>query len=186
MSAQMTRRPFTVNDFDRMAKAGIFAPDERVELIDGEIVQMAKIGSHHAACVARLVTFFIRNLGDAVCVSPQNPLTLDMKSEPVPDVVVAKPRADFYAEAHPRPEDVLLVIEVSDTTLAFDRKVKVPLYARTGIPEVWVVNLKRGIVEAYTRPEGDGYSEIKKVERGQSLTPLLLPSLSLGAEDILG
>ena len=186
MSVQIARRQFTVDDFYRMLKIGIFTEDDRVELIDGEIVEMSPIGSRHAACVARLAALFNKHLGDAVVVFPQNPLRLDPKSEPVPDVVVLKPRADFYAEVHPGPGDALLVVEVSDTTLRYDRRVKVPLYARVGIPEVWVVNLVKGVVEVYVKPDGKGYSEIRKAERGETLTPVLMPGLTLKVEDITG
>ena len=186
MSVQIARRQFTVDDFYGMLKVGIFTEDDRVELIDGEIVEMSPIGSRHAACVARLAALFVKRLGDAAVVFPQNPLRLDKKSEPVPDVVVLKPRADFYAGAHPGPADVLLVVEVADTTLRYDRRVKVPLYARAGIPEVWIVNLARGVVEVYAGPDGNGYSEIRKAERGQALTPVLIPALTLAVEDITG
>jgi Uma2 family endonuclease len=186
MSVQIARRQFTVEDFYRMAEAGIFAPDERVELIDGEIVEMAKIGSRHASTVLRLNITFNERLGRTAFVNVQSPLRLDQKSEPVPDVVVLKPRADFYAESHPEPEDTLLVVEVADTALRYDPRVKVPLYARAGIQEVWLVNLVKGVIEVYSRPDGKTYSEIRKAGRGETLTPLLVPSLTLKVEDILG
>ncbi|HLM56428.1 MAG TPA: Uma2 family endonuclease [Pyrinomonadaceae bacterium] len=186
MSVQIARRQFTVDEFYRMAKVGIFTEDDRVELIDGEVVEMSPIGSRHASCVNRLNRLFLRLPDGAAVVIVQNPLRLNKKSEPVPDVVVAKPRADFYAESHPGPGDVLLVVEVADTTLRYDRRVKVPLYARAGIPEVWIVNLVRGVIEVYARPDGDSYSEIRKAERGEVLTPLLMPSLTLAVEDITG
>jgi Uma2 family endonuclease len=186
MSVQIARRQFTVDDFHRMAERGIFAPDERVELIDGEIVEMSPIGRRHAACVSRLVTLFIKLLSDTVVVFPQNSLRLNRNSEPVPDMVVLKPRADFYAGVQPSLEDVLLVVEVADSTLSYDRRVKVPLYARAGIQEVWLVNLVNGVIEVYARPEGGRYTEIRKAERGETLTPLLIPALTLAAADILG
>jgi Uma2 family endonuclease len=186
MSVQIARRQFTVDDFYRMAEAGIFTEDDRVELIDGEIVEMSPVGSRHAACVMRLTTLLTEQLGRTAIVNVQNPLRLHRKAEPLPDVVVLKPRADFYSESHPGPEDVLLVVEVADTTLAYDRRVKVPLYARAGIPEVWVVNLPKGIIEGYSRPDRETYAEVKKVNRGQDLSPLLIPAVTLNAGDILG
>jgi Uma2 family endonuclease len=186
MSVQIARRQFTVDDFYRMAEAGIFTEDDRVELIDGEIIEMSPIGSRHAACVTRLITLLIEQLGRTAVVNVQNPLRLHNKAEPVPDVVVLKPRADFYAEAHPGPADALLVVEVADSTLRYDRRVKVPLYARAGIPEVWIVNLPKQVVEVYARPDGETYSEIRKVGRGQALTPVRMPALTLGVEDVVG
>ncbi len=186
MSVQIARRHFTVKDFYRMLEAGILTEDDRVELIDGEIVEMSPIGSRHAASVNRLATCLIRFLGDAAVVSLQNPLRLSTKTEPLPDVVVLKPRADFYAETHPGPDDVLLVVEVSDTTLAYDRRVKLPLYARAGVPEVWIVNLPKAVVEAYARPDGETYSDIRKAGRGQALKATQLPALGLSVDDILG
>ena len=147
---------------------------------------MTKIGSRHAACVKRINRFLNRISGDDVVVIVQNPLRLDRKSEPIPDVVVAKFRADFYAESHPEPKDTLLVVEVVDTTLRYDRRVKVPLYARLGIQEVWIINLVKGVVEVYSRPDGESYSDVRKAERGETLTPLLIPTLTLKVEDILG
>ena len=186
MSVQIARRHFTVKDFYRMLEAGILTEDDRVELIDGEIIEMSPIGSRHAACVTRVATLFIRLLGDAAVVNVQNPLRLSNKTEPLPDVVVLRPRADFYAQTHPGPDDVLLVVEVADTTLTYDRRVKLPLYARAGTPEVWIVNLPKGVVETYARPDGKTYSEIRKAERGQELVPLQLPALKIGVGDILG
>lgn len=186
MSVQIARRRFTVEDFYRMLEAGILTEDDRVELIDGEIVEMSPIGSRHAASVNRLMRYFIRHLGDAVVVTAQNPLRLNREAEPVPDVLVLKPRADFYAESHPGPDDVLLVVEVSDTTLAYDRRVKLPLYARAGVPEVWIVNLPKAVVEVYVGPGGHTYDEIRKAGRGQELSATRLPALKLKADDILG
>jgi Uma2 family endonuclease len=186
MSVQIARRHFTVEDFYRMLEAGILTEDDRVELIDGEIVEMSPIGSRHASCVMRLTTLLTEQLGRAVVVSLQNPLRLSTKTEPLPDVVVLKPRADFYAESHPGPGDVLLVVEVSDTTLAYDRQVKLPLYARAGVPEVWIVNLPKAVVEAYARPDGKSYSEIQKAGRGQALKATRLPALKLSVDDIRG
>lgn len=186
MSVQIARRHFTVEDFYRMLEAGILTEDDRVELIDGEIIEMSPIGSRHAASVMRLSILLTERLGRAALVNVQNPLRLSRKTEPLPDVVVLKPRADFYGESHPGPADVLLVVEVADTALSYDRRVKLPLYARAGVPEVWIVNLPKSVVEVYTRPGGETYTEIRKAGRGQALKATGLPSLEVKVDDILG
>ncbi|MFM8436105.1 MAG: Uma2 family endonuclease, partial [Planctomycetia bacterium] len=134
-----SRHLITVDAFHRMGETGILGPADRVELIDGEIIDMSPIGALHAAIVDLLARHFARRAGESVFIRCQNPLRLDDVSEPEPDLVILRPRADFYATAHPGPADALLVIEVTDTSLAYDLGVKVPLYARHGIPEVWVI-----------------------------------------------
>jgi len=143
------RRLFTAEEYFRMGEAGILQEDDRVELIEGEIVEMSPIGSRHAACVNRLVKLFVREVGDSGIVGAQNPVLLPDYSGPQPDVAVLRLREDFYAEAHPTPGDVLLLIEVSDTTLRYDREVKLPLYALAGILEVWIVDLQNGEILTY-------------------------------------
>jgi Uma2 family endonuclease len=133
MSVQIDRRVFSVDDYYRMVEVGLLKEDERVELIEGEVIRMSPIGSRHAACVARLTKLFSRLAGDGAIVWVQNPVRLNDFSEPQPDVALLKPRADFYAGAHPAAADVLLIVEVSDTTIGYDRQVKVPLYARGGM-----------------------------------------------------
>src|SRR5918912_896850 len=157
MSVQIAKRYFNVSEYYRMAEAGILTADDRVELIEGEIVQMSPIGSLHAACVRRLNQLLQRLLGHAAVISVQDPVRLSDFSEPEPDVALLKPRADFYAHQHPTPDDVLLIIEVADTTVLYDRNVKVPLYARAGIPEVWLVDLQQDLIEVYARPTSGAY-----------------------------
>jgi Uma2 family endonuclease len=169
-----------------MAAAGVLSEDDRVELIEGEIVEMNPIGSRHAACVARLTEFFARSLGDQAIVWVQNPVQLSDFSEPLPDVTLLKRRDDFYAHANPQPGDVLLVIEVVDSSVEFDRDIKVPLYADAGISEVWLVNLPKETVEVYTQPVGDKYQEIRVVKRGGSLAAKAIPSLIIGAGVFFG
>ncbi len=137
---EVTRRRFTVHDYHRMGEAGILHEDDRVELIEGELVEMAAIGTRHLTCVNGLTRMLVRGVGDEAIVSVQNPVRLDEHSEPQPDLTVLRMRD--YRESLPVPEDVLLLIEVSDTTLAYDRGVKLPLYARSGIREVWIVDLR--------------------------------------------
>lgn len=136
MSLQVAKHFFTVAEFERMGKAGIFSEDARVELIEGEIVEISPIGSRHAACVKRLSMYLSRALGDKFIISTQDPIQLDDFTQPQPDVALLQRRQDFYESAHPKPQDVLLLIEVADTTVDYDRLIKLPLYARAGIPEV--------------------------------------------------
>ncbi len=140
---------FTVAEYHQMAVGGVFTEDDRVELIAGEVLEMTPIGARHAGCVNRLTRLLVGVLGDRAVVSVQNPLPLGDWSEPQPDVTVLRPRADFYAGGHPQPADVLLVIEVADTTGAYDREVKAPLYLTAGIPEVWVVDLPGDALEVF-------------------------------------
>jgi Uma2 family endonuclease len=137
MALQVSRRLFTVHEYDQMVQAGILHEDDRVELIEGEIIEMAAIGSRHAACVNRLVQLFVMHVAGQAIVHAQNPIRLSERTEPEPDLSLLKPRPDFYAAGHPGPQDVLLVIEVADSSIGFDREIKIPLYARAGIPEVW-------------------------------------------------
>jgi Uma2 family endonuclease len=185
MTVQLRRRLFTVAEYHKMAEAGILSEDDRVELIEGEIVAMSPIGSRHAACVARLTAVFSR-AGRHAIVWVQNPIRLAEHSEPQPDLALLRPRADFYAEAHPGSEDVLLVVEVAETSAAYDREVKVPLYARYGIPEVWVVDPAGDSVEVYRHPSPQGYQDVQTLRRRESVAPLLLPEICLAVDVILG
>ena len=185
MSVERARRIFSVFDYYRMAEAGVLKEGDRVELIEGEILEMSPIGNRHAASVDRLNAFLNRLVGGDVIVRVQSPVWLNHFSEPQPDVTVLKPRADFYSGGHPTPEDVLVVVEVADTTVRYDRGVKVPLYARAGVPEVWLVNLERDEVEVYSRPEQGVYQDVRRVRRGERLSSGQLPSLALSADDVL-
>ncbi|MBC7912460.1 MAG: Uma2 family endonuclease [Pyrinomonadaceae bacterium] len=186
MSHQIAKRWFSVDEFYRMAEAGILTADDRVELIEGEIIEMSPIGSRHAACVNRLNTLLSRQLGQAAIISIQNPIRIDDYSEPEPDAAVLKPREDFYAVDHPTPGDVLLVVEVADTSVEYDRKIKLPLYARASVPEVWLVNLPQATIEIYRQPLDGTYREIHLVKHGESLVSQVSPNLTLEAVDILG
>jgi Uma2 family endonuclease len=183
---QVRRRRFTVAEYYRMAEAGILGEDDRVELIEGEILVMSPIGSRHAAAVGRLNRFFSQGAGTAALVRVQDPIHLGDRAEPQPDIALVRPRDDFYAGAHPGPEDVLLLVEVADTSLRYDRLVKVPLYARMGIREVWVVDLDDGSVEVHRQPSPQGYGEVQRLRRGQRLAPLALPEVEIAVEDLLG
>ena len=175
MEAARTRPRFTTDDYDRMAEAGILTEQDRVELIDGEIVRKMTIGPRHAACVDRATRAFVINLGDTAIVRGQGPVRLGLFSEPEPDIVLLKPRADSYASNHPAEADVLLIIEVADSSLEFDRDVKLPLYAQAGIPEFWLVDLTTDTIFRHTAPRGRAYSQTTTHHRGEIIAPFLRP-----------
>ena len=152
--AAPARHLISVEAFHRMGETGILGPADRVELIDGEIIDMSPIGALHAAIVDLLARHFGRSAQASVFIRCQNPLRLDGLSEPEPDIAILKPRADFYTTGHPGPADVLLVIEVADSSLAYDLGVKVPLYARHGIPEVWVIDATTRQTRVFREPVG--------------------------------
>ena len=186
MALQLTRRRFTVCEYYQMAKAGILTEDDRVELIDGEIVEMSPIGRRHAACVDRLTRWFVDHFGHAAQVRVQNPIHLDEHNEPQPDIALLRPRADYYASGHPTPADLLLVVEVAETSAALDRRVKLPLYARSGIPEVWLVDLDQEAIVAYRDPTASGYRTALTAPRRERLAPLAFPDRPLAVGDVLG
>lgn len=184
MPVRLLKRHFTVEEYHRMAQAGILSEDDRVELVEGEIVEMVPIGSRHAACVGRLTALFsAAQTGGIVWV--QNPIRLGEHSEPQPDLTLLRPRGDFYASGHPGPQDVLLVVEVAETSADADREVKVPLYARAGVLEAWVVDLHGEVVEVYRKPSPEGYLEVQRVRKDQSLSVEAFPDLSLSVDEIL-
>jgi len=169
METAVLKRTFTVDEFHRMAEAGIFAGDDRLELLDGEIVRMTPIGSRHAACVKRLTEWLVRRVQEGAIVSVQDPIVLSGHTELYPDVALLKRRSDFYSESLPRPADEFLVVEVSDTTGEYDRGVKLPRYAGSGIPEVWVVDLRERAVDVYRQPAGGEYREHQRLSAGQTV-----------------
>jgi Uma2 family endonuclease len=186
MSVQVVKRSFTVAEYRRMVEVGILSEDDRVELIDGEVFEMSPIREPHAASVDVLNEVVQDHLGRSVIVRVQGPIQLNDFSEPQPDISILKRRDDFYRRSHPRPEDVLLVVEVSDSTVQFDRKVKVPLYARAGIPEAWVVNLPEERVEVYSDPAGGEYRTVRTYARGEELQSRTLASLRVSVAELLG
>lgn len=185
MPVQLLRRLFTVKEYYKMAEAGILHEDDRVELIEGEIVQMPPIGSYHAGDVNRLAEIFFTRVGRRAIVSVQNPIRLSEYSEPQPDVALLHRRPDFYTTAHPGPQDVLLVVEVADTSADYDREVKALLYARAGIREYWLWDLAGETVEVYQQPSPEGYQQARRFQRGERLAPEALPELELSVDDML-
>ena len=186
MAVAFPRKRFTVEEYHRMGEAGILHEDDRVELIDGEIIEMSPIGKHHAACVKRLIAHLTEQIGRRAILGAQDPLQLSNYSEPQPDITVLKFREDYYAERHPIPDDTLLLIEVADTTLAYDRGVKLPRYASTGVPEVWIVNLPDDVIEVYRQPGTSGYGGTQLARRGEVLTLPGIANTHVRVDDILG
>lgn len=182
----VTRRRFTLDEYHRMGEAGILHEDDRVELIRGEIVQMSPIGPPHAAAVAALNRLFVRRIGDRGTVWPQNPVVILPDSEPQPDVVLLRPRADGYRGGHPRPDDILLLVEIADTSLRYDRTVKLPLYAAAHVREVWIVDVSGEAIDVYREPAAESYRRHERIARGASLAPEAFPDLTLQIAEILG
>ena len=175
----------TVDQYYRMAEVGLLAPDEHVELIDGVIIDMAPIGSQHAAALRRLNQLLTRAVGARAILSSQLPVHLSRWSEPQPDLAVLRPREDFYGSAHPRAEDVLLLVEVSVTSLRYDLQVKVPLYAHHRIPEVWVIDLKDQMVYVHRKPKGEAYAEVSSLAAPEPVSLATLPDVKVDLSDIL-
>jgi len=186
MSVQTQRRLFTVKEYHLMNEAGVFGEDDRVELIEGEIIQMAAIGTRHASCVKRLLRQFNIIPDEQAIIGVQDPIQLTERTEPQPDFVLLEPRADYYVTAHPIPSQVLLLIEVSDSTVDYDRDIKVPIYARSLIKEVWLVDLVENCLEVYRQPGPNGYSLMLKFWRGEQVAPLAFPDLEVSVDFILG
>lgn len=186
MSVQLLRRKFTVEQYHKMAESGILTENDRVELIQGEVIEMSPIGRRHASCVARLTRLFTLRLGETAIVWPQNPIELDDTSEPQPDLTLLQPRPDFYESGHPQPEDIFLIVEVADTTAKFDRGVKIPLYAKDNIAEVWLVDINQQCIEVYRQPSPTGYKNVQTFQRGQTLSIQAFPDIEITVDEVLG
>lgn len=184
MAAAVQQRTFSVTDYHRMAEVGILTEDDRVELIEGRIIVMSPIGSRHAACVKRLNTSLNQQIAGNALVSIQDPIQLNDYSEPEPDVALLCMRDDFYSAGHPTAEDILLAIEVADSSEGYDREEKLPLYARSAIPEVWLVSLPKSRVEVYTEPFGDIYRHVHYALPGDTLIPQMVPSVQIAVDAI--
>jgi Uma2 family endonuclease len=174
-----------VDEYYRMAEVGLLAHDARVELIDGEVIDMVPIGSRHAGIVSALNRMLGVAVGARALVTVQQPVRLSERSEPQPDIALVKPRADFYSTAHPGPSDVLLLVEVSDTTLRYDRDVKLPLYASHGIPEVWLIDLNAKQLIRARLPVGNRYTDTAALGGGTSEVGLL-PGAAIDLSAVLG
>jgi Uma2 family endonuclease len=180
------RHRFDVDDYHRMAEAGILSADDRVELIEGEIVDMTPIGSEHGGTTDYLTSRVAQAVADGrVQVRVQGSLRLDRHNEPQPDLMLLRPRADFYRKSHPSAADVLLLVEVADSSLAYDRGAKLALYARHGVAEVWIVDLPDRAVELFREPGVDGYAVCERVIAG-AVSPRLVPDLAVDLIALFG
>jgi Uma2 family endonuclease len=186
MTALPARKIFTVKDYHKMIDAGVFVGNSDYELIEGEIIKKMTQGDYHISCINRLNRILSRVCGDDVIVSVQNAVVISNISEPEPDVTLLKFREDFYASGKATAADVLLLIEVSDSTVGYDRTVKARLYAEAEVAEFWLVNLPRQILEVYTEPQNGKYKVVKKYEKNKTVSPALLPEIKIKVSDIIG
>lgn len=185
LQVEVTRRRFTVDEYCRMAEAGILSPEDRVELIEGEIVQMAAIGVAHAFSVGAFNRLLGAALGDRAVLWPQNPVRLSEATMPQPDILLLRPPIDRYRVRHPRPDDVWLAIEVADSSHRYDRLVKMPLYARAGIPEAWLADLPGEAIEVYRRPSASGYQHVERIARDGVVALEAFPDVTLAVDAVL-
>ena len=181
----IVRKKFRSDEIHKMIKAGILPEESGWELIRGEILRRMSIGSRHVGTVIKLGKIFERMVGDEVFVSSQNPIHLDEYNEPEPDITLLKPRDDFYTESLPTSSDVLLLVEVSDSTVEYDRETKKTLYAEAEISEFWLINLRNNTIEFYTSPKNGVYRSAKVLEKGETIFSEAIGRLSLRVEDIL-
>ncbi len=187
MTTVMTKRRFSAKEFYKMAKAGILNKYDQVELVDGEIVEMAPIGSYHNGSVNALNRIFARSVPEDIIVQVQGPLRVDDTTVFQPDLAILRPKKDDYFESIPGPEDVLLVIEVSDSTEAYDRNVKIPKYAQADVPEVWHVNMPYSVIDRYAdpHPATGRYRSVMRHSRGQRIVPTQLSDITIEVSDVL-
>ena len=187
MAVAYQRRLLTIEEYHQMIEAGILSEDERIELIRGDMIEMSPIGKRHAGCVRWLIRSFSSRFASQAVIDVQDPVTLqEQQSEPQPDVVLLRYREDCYRTQHPKPEDVLLAVEVADSSLDYDRDVKIPLYAEAGIPEAWLVALPSDSVFSYRDPSPTGYREVRQYRRGDVITPEAFPDEPFTVDEILG
>lgn len=184
---QLLTHKFDVEQYQLMGKAGVFHPEARVELINGEIVTMTPIGLKHAVTINRLTRFLVQNVGDQGIVSIQNSFRIPNYSEPEPDILILRPRDDFYENKFPLPEDVLLLIEVADSSLRYDQTTKLSLYAEQNIPEYWIANLERNILEIYRQPQNKSYLKQTLIDSAViPFAPIAFPEMTMTLKDIYG
>jgi len=186
MEREVAKKLFTVEEYQRMGEAGIFHPEARLELIEGEIIEMSPPGNPHIGCVNRATALFSARLAGKVIVSVQNAVRLSRYTEPQPDIVLARPRADYYGGKRITPEDTLLVIEISDTTLRYDRNRKMPLYAKSGVSELWIENLQEEVILVYRNPVAQTYSTSFELHHGDSISLAVFPDVVFKVDDLLG
>lgn len=180
------RRRFTVAEYELMCRNGILHEEDRTELLDGEIVMMSPIGPRHSAATSRITRAMVIAVADRAIVRVQDALRLFPRSEPQPDIIVARARRDFYEGGHPTAEDTLLVIEVADSSLYTDRAIKIPIYARQYVIEVWIVDLTEDVVHVHTEPVDGAYLNVRTLRPGDVLVPTAFKGVELPVADVLG
>ena len=176
---------FTVDEYHKMAEVGLLKEDDRVELIDGEIVEMPPIGPEHVGNVNWFTDVFAQLFGGHAQLSIQNPVRLGLRVEPQPDVMLLRRRADYYRTSLPEPPDVLLLVEVAHSSLDYDRKTKARIYARAGIQEYWIVNLIDHEIIVHRDPARTRYRSVRVFRRGEEIRPLAFPDVSIAVSDVL-
>lgn len=186
MAIGLRTRRFSVEEYHQMVQVGILKEDDRVELVEGEILEMTPIGPRHAVCVDGLTHRLVEALGSRAVVRVQGPISLGPHSEPQPDLAVLRPPLTRYREAHPGPADLFLVVEVAESSVADDARRKLPLYARAGVREAWLVNLPAQTIEVHRGPTREGYQDVRTLGRGQRFAPEAFPDCTLTVDDILG
>ena len=177
---------FSVDEYLRMGEAGILTEDDRVELIDGEIIDMPPIGIAHTGAVKRIANLFGRQLGDRVVLSVQDPIKIGDFSLPQPDIALLRPRDDFYASAYPEPADILLLVEVAESSVRYDREKKLPLYAAAGIMEIWLVDIPARKLTRYSEPSADGYRSVGEPDDLGKVTARALPDSPIDPAGLFG
>ncbi len=186
LTAALPHRKFTIEEYHNFIETGVFKPEERLELWEGEFVEMSPIGKRHASCVNYLIELLRDFLGKNVIISPQNPIVLNDFSEPQPDIALLRRREDFYRSENATAKDVLIAMEIADTTLKYDRDTKFPRYAASGIEEAWLIDLENDRVEIHSEPTEFGYSLVKILHRGQTAESSVLPEIKITIDEILG
>ncbi len=186
MGIALNKHHFTVADFNFLSDGGKFKPDDRLELIEGEIYEMSPIGSLHARCVNFLNSVLTKILAGESIVSVQNPVIVNDFNQPQPDLAVLRRQEDFYKDSLPAATDVLIVIEVSDSSVQLDRNVKFPKYASAKIPEAWLIDLVADRIEVHFGPKDETYGTVKIYQRGEEITSETMPEIKFKVDDILG
>ncbi len=181
---QLLTKKFTQNNYEKMIDSGILTPFDQVELIRGEIIEMSPIGLKHSATVIRLTNFLPSLLENKALISVQNSVQLDNYSQPEPDVVLLKKKEDFYATKRPTPSDILLLIEVSDSSLKYDQEIKIPLYADNKIEEVWIINLNNDTIEVYRYPEENFYQQRQILTKKENISCLAFSQISIAVTNL--
>ena len=185
MALALSRKRFTADEYQRMGQVGILSEDDRVELIDGEIVAMTPISARHNACVNCAMRALVSAAGDVAIVQAQGSIQLDLYHEPEPDLVLLRPRTDFYASRLPGGPDILLIVEIADSSIEYDRDVKGRIYAESGIPEYWLADLNTNLVSRYSAPERGAFRSVEPFHRGETIAPQLLPTCVIAVDVLL-